>query len=315
MNSTNQNQAPDLIYNLAASPNFMNDQTLFAARASGLYRSQDGGLTWQGCYDSLALQAPLATLYAALSPDFAAHRTVFAAVAGGVLRSTDGGQTWTSALLPSPPPVITALAISPDYVQDGIIFAATMDDGIFRSADRGARWTAWNFGLYDFHIYCVAISPAFAGDQTVFLGCESGIFRSTNKGLGWREVDFPIEHAPVLSLAISPAFAADGTLWAGTESAGLFCSRDAGQTWVSVLPAGQVGAVNAVLAAESGVVLALGDETVLISRDGGETWRPWRADLQLEDQPLGVAAPRGLESGAALFVGLSNGQILQVQSQ
>jgi photosystem II stability/assembly factor-like uncharacterized protein len=312
MNLTNQNQVSDVIYNLAASPNFASDQTLFAARASGLHRSQDGGLTWQSCYDSLQLQAPLATLYAALSPDFPADRTVFAAVAGGVLRSTDGGQTWTSALLPPPPPVITALAISPDYAQDGILFAATMDDGIFRSADRGARWTAWNFGLYDFHIFSVAISPAFAHDQTVFLGCESGMFRSANKGLGWRELDFPIDHAPVLSLALSPHFEADGTLWAGTEEAGLFCSRDRGQSWELAFPAAQVGAVNAILAAKSGAVLALGDETLWISCNGGKSWQIWRADLRFEDQPLGVAAPRGLESGAALLVGLANGEILQV---
>ena len=308
MSETNQFVAP--VYNLIASPAFASDQTLFAARASGLYRSTDGGQSWHDAFASLQSPEPLPASWVALSPDFEQDRQVFAAAPGGVLRSDDGGQTWTAALLPTPAPFIAALALSPSYAADNLIFAATMEDGVFRSADRGARWTAWNFGLFDLHVYCAALSPDFGHDQTVYVGTESGIFRSLNGGRGWREIDFPVEHAPVLSLALSPNFAADHLIFAGTEAAGLFRSDDAGQTWEQALPVEQVGSVNAVICLTPTDVLALGDETLLISRDAGKSWQPWRDGLQFEDQLMCLAAPQGIEPGAPLWVGLANGEIL-----
>ena len=77
----------DLVFSLAASPNFAQDGICFAARTSGLYRSDDGGITWRSTYDSLALEAPLATTAVVVSPNFGSDRSVFAGAQGGVLRS------------------------------------------------------------------------------------------------------------------------------------------------------------------------------------------------------------------------------------
>ena len=188
---TNDNQQlADAIYSFAVSPEYSKDKIIFAARGSGLYRSEDGGKSWQFTLDSLELEAPLAISCVALAPNFAEMPHVFAAGPGGVLRSRDGGQTWYVTMLSSPPPFITGLAVSPNYARDGIVFAATMDDGVFRSSNRGVDWTAWNFGLFDLHILSIAVSPNFAEDKNVFLGTESGIFHSVNGGLGWRELEF-----------------------------------------------------------------------------------------------------------------------------
>ena len=46
-------QGQDIIYSLAASPNYAQDGICFSARASGLYRSADGGHTWQYAYGSV----------------------------------------------------------------------------------------------------------------------------------------------------------------------------------------------------------------------------------------------------------------------
>ena len=213
---------PDPVYALAPSPNFAEDQIVFAARGSGLYSSSDGGQHWESALASLELTSPLAISCVALAPNFAEMPHVFAAGPGGILRSRDGGQTWAITMFPTPAPLITGLAISPNYADDGTLFASTLDDGVFRSLNRGVDWGAWNFGLFDWHILSVAISPNFAEDKNIYLGTESGIFRSRNGGMGWQELDFKIEHAPVLSLGISPNFKEDGTLLAGTEAFGVF---------------------------------------------------------------------------------------------
>ncbi len=61
----------DAVYALAASPDSAGDMICFAARASGLYRSVDGGDTWQPALDSLHLRSELLISAVAVSPGFA----------------------------------------------------------------------------------------------------------------------------------------------------------------------------------------------------------------------------------------------------
>ena len=311
----NNHQLADSVYSFAASPEFSKDKNIFAARGSGLYSSDDGGKSWQFTLESLELEASLAISCVALAPNFAEMPHVFAAGPGGVLRSRDGGKTWYVAMLPSPPPFITDLTVSPNYAKDGIVFATTMDDGVFRSSNRGVDWTAWNFGLFDLHLLSIAVSPNFAEDKNVFLGTESGIFHSVNGGLGWRELDFRIEHAPVLSLTCSPYFSEDNLLFAGTEGAGMFYSKDRGGSWVLAAGEEQVGSVNSILVSkdfleEPCIVIANG-ESIILSRDRGQTWQPWRENQQFDDLIMSIVAPESICSGSKLLVGLANGQILK----
>jgi photosystem II stability/assembly factor-like uncharacterized protein len=252
----------------------------------------------------------------AISPNFASDRTVFAGVPGGILRSFDGGQTWHVVELPSPPPVVSALVISPDYVRDGIVFASTVEDGVFRTSNRGGLWAAWNFGLLDLNTLCLAISPGFARDETLFVGTDSGIFRSTNGGRAWREVDFPLELAPVLSLALSPAYADDGLLFAGTEAHGLYQSEDRGRAWTRLGADVLVDAVNAILLSpdfpEKADILATSSDGLRLSRDGGQSWPNWVSGAELSQGLTCVAAPLGLEPDAPLLVGLVDGGVQRI---
>jgi len=85
--------------------------------------------------------------------------------------------------------------------------------------------------VLDLHVYCLAISPGFVTDETLFAGVESGLFRSTNGGRAWREVELAVGYEPVVSLALSPHFPEDGHLFVGTETQGLQFSADGGASW------------------------------------------------------------------------------------
>ena len=297
------------VYALAVSPAFEVDSVVFAAGDEGLFRSADGGATWQPAYASLQLDEPLPATAVALSPRFAIDNLVFAGAPGGVLRSADGGATWVASALPAPPPTVSALVVSPDFAQDGLVIAGTSDDGVFRSTDRGLNWQPWNFGLLDMHVLALATSPSFAADRIVYAAAESGIFVSANGGRSWDETAFPMQFAPVLALAISPSFAEDGTLYAGTEEHGLLRSRDGGASWTRVAEYTIDGAVNGILLApEYPAVprrLLLGDG-LLLARDGEDWSRLGTAE------PVAVAAPAGLADGAMVLVGVAEGGVRRV---
>jgi len=289
-------------------------RTFFVARNSGLYRTDDGGRTWQNAYKSLNLSEPLPTLTVAISPDFEHDPRIFAGLSGGIFRSLNGGQTWENIPLPPPPPVISALELSPNFEQDGIVFVATLEDGVLFSADRGHRFGAWNFGLLDLNILCLAISPDFARDETVFVGTQSGVFRSTNGGRAWREVDLPAGYEAVLSLALSPDFAHDGNLLAGTETQGLLLSTDAGESWQRLGADIFTEAINAIHLAPNlsarPEILALHAGTLLHSTDRGETWTPWRESILADKEVTAILAPHGFDASALALVGLANGNVL-----
>jgi photosystem II stability/assembly factor-like uncharacterized protein len=312
----------DLIFALAAPASFGQvGGPCFAARASGLFRSVDGGRTWQDAYQSLVTGPDaLSTSSVAFSPEFERDRVVFAGVPGGVVVSKDGGQNWRAAIFPPPAPLVVSLVISPNFGEDETLFAGTAEDGVFISTDGGKSWTAWNFGLLDLNILCLAISPDFTNDETLYAGTTTGLFVSTNGGRAWREVELPADLVAVLSLAVSPAFTADRTMYVGTEEHGLFRGEagadQAGMRWEAA-GAGLGEPFNAILLApgfpKSPEVLVLNGSQLWVSSDRSGTFQPWqRPGLPEGFEVMAAAAPLGFGEGAAVLVGGENGKILLV---
>jgi len=264
------------VTDLAVSPDFLDDQTVFAATMAGLFRSPDAGQSWR------RVGAPLTGLSltaVAISPDFARDGLVLvASLEGGLLRVTRDGATWVAGDFQGRAVQVTALAMSPHFARDGLAFAATIAGGVFRSRDRGVTWEPSSFGLLDLDVSALAIAPDFARDETLFAATATGLFRSPNGGRAWREAPFPAEAAPLQCLAISPAFSADGALFAGTEAAGLFRSGDRGVTWHRASPPLGDACINAIALspgfADDGLALIATEAAIYVSRDAGKRWSP-----------------------------------------
>ncbi|MEO8392688.1 MAG: YCF48-related protein [Chloroflexota bacterium] len=280
----------DFIYGLAVAP----EGRCFAARESGLYRSDDGGNSWHSAYDALKLNIPVSTTALAISPAFAQDRTLFAAVSGGVLRSTDGAQTWSAIPLPEPPPILSALAFSPVYSDDGVVLATSFARGAFYSTDRGETWWKDNYALLDPRILALAISPNFAQDHRVLIGTETGVFSSINGGRSWEFVDVPYIAVP------SVAFAPNGIAYAGTDGDGMYTSADNGRTWTRSTLENTLS-INLILTPSERDLLVFADTTLYRSLDAGATW-------MMHELPSAVSAAV-LLNAARLLVGYSDGTI------
>lgn len=308
--STLQLQHGDTVFSLAASPDFAQDGICFAACASGLYRSQDGGRSWESISFSAEHHGQMAATALAVSPDYAQDRSLFIAVKGGVLRSSDGGDTWFTARFPAPPPLFSALAVSPSFEYDGVLLAGTMEDGVFASSDRGTHWQPWNFGLFDLNVLCIALSPNLQQDETVLAGAETGLYRSANGGRAWRATAFPTDKAPVLCLAFVNEGAAGKTrILAGAENHGLWVSGDEGESWTRLAPAIIPESVNDIQIIRkpdgSRHLFALVNDGLLTSADGGQTWTRL---MQTGDAPTALLAA----ADGSIFVGLLGKGIMRL---
>lgn len=122
---------------LVISPDFAQDQTLFAATNDGLFVTRDSGEQWQ----ELPQFADRFVVAAAVSPDFANDQSLFVSVKGhGLFKSTDGGQSFAAVghgLLANQH-VLLDLEMSPAYADDRTMFGIA--DHVFRSTDGGETW-------------------------------------------------------------------------------------------------------------------------------------------------------------------------------
>jgi photosystem II stability/assembly factor-like uncharacterized protein len=121
---------------LSLAPLFDKWHVVFGYGSNGaLYRSEDGGVSWQAVLRTEDTSFTSSQLVYA--PDIEVNRPVFllvatagsadsASIRGTLYHSGDGGMTWETVQLPediSP----TSLAISPNFVQDGLLFIGTAD--------------------------------------------------------------------------------------------------------------------------------------------------------------------------------------------
>nr|MCW1967078.1 hypothetical protein [Anaerolineae bacterium] len=130
-------RAPQFFLPVLALHSDAKSGALFAGVFGGVFRSTDGGSTWQ------AASTGLTDLYVKTLHSDAKSGALFAGTRDGVFRSTDGGSTWQA----------TSTDLTDLYVKtlhsdakSGVLFAGT-GNGVFRSADGGSTWQAASAGL------------------------------------------------------------------------------------------------------------------------------------------------------------------------
>ena len=278
---------------IVLSPDYTNDRVVFASAGGQVFRSNDGGATWQPLTSGLGSFFPVADL--AVSPKFPDDRTV---LIGGdyrvprMMRSTDAGQTWSAASgVAAGASSIIALAFTPD---SRVAFAWAGQAGLYRSGDGGAAWTRvfspTESATEGWLAQSLAISPDFLRDRLVFGGFvgSQNFRRSADGGATWHPslAGLPPGLIWGSTIALSPDWARERLILLGTDK-GVFRSEDGGATWKASsmgLPQSEGGRPASVLslaispnfADDRTVFAGLVDRGLYISNDGGAMWKPAR---------------------------------------
>jgi|GEM_PF-1721267 len=145
-----------------------------------------------------------------------------------------GDEIWTQCSQGMYGGTVWALAPSPGYTTDRILFAGT-SGGVFKSTDGGASWSAVNTGLTNLYVRALALSPGYVTDRTLFAGTYGGgAFKSNDGGASWSAINVGLTNLDVTALALSPGYATDHTLFIGMYDGGVFKSSDGGASWSAV---------------------------------------------------------------------------------
>ncbi len=225
-------------YTIAQSPH--DPQVMFAGtHPARLYRSKDGGRTWDKLTVDLPAHCDLIgeTRITTILFDTIDPRLIwFGVEIGGVYRSRDAGDTWTKASQGLVSEDIHALAV---VRENGArkLFAAT-NRGVDVSYDDGERWTPKQLDVP--RPYFRAIVPRADTERILFLtngdgppGSTGRLLRSEDYGETWTDAGLPgVLNSTPWCVAVHPA--EPSLVFAVTNLGQLFRSDDGGGSWMKL---------------------------------------------------------------------------------
>ncbi|HEX9828467.1 MAG TPA: glycosyl hydrolase [Flavobacteriaceae bacterium] len=232
----------------------------FGATGGGVWKTMDGGRTWENISDGFFGGSIGAISVAKSDPNViyvgGGEKTVRGNVSSGygVWKSEDAGKTWSEAGLKNSRHV-PRIAIDPTNYNIvyaavlGDIYKPTQDRGIYKSIDGGKTWRKVLFSNEQSGAVDLLIDPTnprilYASTwklqrkpYSLSSGGEgSALWKSTDSGETWKEISkhkgFPQDTLGIIGVAVSPLN--NQRVWAmveNKEKGGLYRSDDGGENW------------------------------------------------------------------------------------
>src|SRR5229473_4408564 len=241
--------------------------TLLKAYARTLYRSGDGGQSW----NSIAIPSSENGQIAAVAASPAGKGVTYVVGTGlGVLRSEDGGKSWIARNegLPSR----DVIAVAAHTTQPETAYVVISGHGVYRSQDAGRSWRLMEPGSQG-GIQQLVHSDMAGSMQTgwLFAATSKGIRRTMDCFCLWQDAGKLGSEA--YSVTYDPS--RPEHIYAATEK-GLFRSADGGENWVQATSPSPK--VTALAFTRTGILYAAGEDgTLFRSTDQGDTWNPVNA--------------------------------------
>ena len=259
---TKDKQADSIVYrsphfrDVSISNAFGKNKVVFVGGYDGLFRSNNGGVSWRQL-ETLPLK-----VIKGLGVSKAEQGGLAVGIAtygGGAYITEKTGQTWTimnNGLINTR---LSDIELSPTYMSDHTVFSGA-SGRLLKSMDRGRTWIRndlslhpWKrkisgmlakVGLVDFakrvlppsdrrppYPTRIAISPTYSADSTLFFGTRShGIFRSLDGGETSAAL-WNSQGEAIVELALSPNYKNDQTVFTSVRGRGVYKSDDGGITW------------------------------------------------------------------------------------
>ena len=281
---TNVAGLPRSIDTVAANP--VNPNQVFAGVSeplgSGtLYKSEDGGLTWQTASGWTGAGVPAIAFSGGPEPVLYAT----SGYGGEIYASSDGGSTWKMVGKSLTSANFTAGLATASSDAEVVYYIA--DPGLSHSDNGGQSWQPAGEGLPMANqtalVLSLAVDPSdknivYAGTGG-FVGQGQGVYKSTDGGNTWSPANRGMLDYRITALAVDPHQPL--VVYAGSDSGDLFKSSDGGATWSSlteklkVIQYGEPREVRSIqIDPGTGIVyLAADNSGVLYSSDGGGKWR------------------------------------------
>lgn len=247
-----------------------NPDTVFASawslenpRSGDLFRSRDGGSSWEAVAGMRGKSVRALTIAASDT------RIVLVGTLEGVYRSKDGGDSWQQISPANHTEIKNIASIAVDPKDANVVYAGTWHLA-WKTDDGGTTWRHINQGMVDdSDVFSIIVDSA--NSSVVFASACSGIYRSDTAGDLFHKIQgIPFSARRTRVLKQDPS--KPSIVYAGTTE-GLWKTADGGKTWKRMTDPEIV--VNDVLVDPRNsmrVLLATNRGGVMYSDNGGQTF-------------------------------------------
>ena len=261
---------------LAVDPT--NSSVLYAgSQTAGLFKSTDGGTTWQSINDGTLDAFGSLPMIQALAVDPKTPATIYAASLNGVYRSMNAGGHWDFiSLHATDMHILNLLSIAINPLTPTTIYIAggldVSDSRIYRSLDGGQTWSQLSAGLTGLGVLAVAVDPI--NPLNVYVGdYGGGVYRSSNGGDTWQTANVGLSTLEVTTMRFDPGN--PGNLYLAVDRSngvgGVFRSADGGATWQPLSSDGLPASLSIVSITFADRTLLAGSEQGIYKREESAT--------------------------------------------
>lgn len=282
---------------LAVSPTSRNH--VFAAITDeGIYRTQDGGTTWQKVWDGTE------DIYT-ISVDRQNYRVIYVGLDGAVLRSTNGGFRFDKLATATGIQVRSIVLDEASY--QGIYLGTSR--GVYKSMDGGNSWQL--AGLREFDISSLTVRSTGPRSKPVIYATtrEGGVYKTTNLGLSWAPSNNGLTDTEIVAILCDIKL--PQKLYAASFATGVHLSDDNGLNW-SHVSTGIVSLDGITLSqavdpqtGRSVIYAANYAGEVYQSADSGSSWTPVSTELGKSAVGLSIGIANVLPT--TLYLGTTDG--------
>ncbi|MCW3091759.1 MAG: glycosyl hydrolase repeat-containing protein [Ferruginibacter sp.] len=234
-----------------------------AGTAKIVFRSTDGGQTWQDI--SEGLPEPVKDKYGvSRNASFTDDNGFYLTAGNGIYHNKPNSKTtfWEKEIFPD-----EHSSIAPGKA--GIFAYNYWGGGIFQKTNGTGVWSPVFTNFQEKRV----LSVFETAGGSIFIGSDRGLFKSTNSGKSWKQL-----HAGGGGKMVE----SNGVLLA-TSQGGILRSTDDGENWALVISEGGVGIdVERIEGGFAAITYSTVSKTrrIRTSYDGGKTWQAIDAGLQ-----------------------------------
>jgi photosystem II stability/assembly factor-like uncharacterized protein len=232
-------------------------------QAGDLFRTRDGGKTWQ------SLPGMHGKSIRAMAMAASDSNILVTGALDGVFRSKDGGDSWERISPANHADIKNIESIAVDPKDANVVYAGTWHLA-WKTADGGANWQHINKGMIDdSDVFSIIVDHS--NPSNVFASACSGIYKSVTAGDQFQKIQgIPFSARRTRVLHQDPSN--PNIVYAGTTE-GLWKTMDLGKTWKRVSnPEVVVNDVYVDPRNSQHVLLATDRSGVMASNDGAGTW-------------------------------------------
>jgi len=214
-----------------------NTQNIYAAlagsggRQGAIYKSANGGTSWQNITGSLPSNYGYWDVAISGSTICVAGGESFYMVPVGIFKSVNGGSSWQDISTGFPTKICNSVHIDP--INSNLIYAGTDGDGVYISQNGGNSWDYTIEGAEHLHINHITADPQNS-HKVLLSTIMMGTIVSNNDGATWAKRASGMRYLSFTDAAVDPSNPQKMLITVKEENKGtMFYSDNGGTNWTS----------------------------------------------------------------------------------